>query len=162
MEKNCKKYILHITVYWYFLATSLSNLVNNISERIHKIKFKYRYDDKNFQTCRNKYKYCDCFLEYINFKDDLIEYKCYCCNKIYQKKFDEKLKEQFFNTFKCSNHDNKFILLLQKVVCPEECINYLEKLNETLKEDFYSHLSMEDIKDADYANVNSVKIRKDS
>ena len=84
MEKwktNCKKYILHITVYWYFLATSLSNLVNNISERIHKIKFKYRYDDKNFQTCRNKYKYCDCFLEYINFKDDLIEYKCLRCNK---------------------------------------------------------------------------------
>ena len=48
------------------------------------------------ETCRIKYKYCDCFLEYINFKDDLIEYKCLCCNKNYQQKFDEKLKERFF------------------------------------------------------------------
>ena len=44
-------------------------------------------------------KYCDCFLEYKNFKDDLIEYKCLCCNKNYQHKFDEKLKERFFNTY---------------------------------------------------------------
>ena len=31
-------------------------------------------------------------------KDDLIEYKCLCCNKNYQHRFDEKLDEQFFNT----------------------------------------------------------------
>ena len=62
-KENYKKHTLHITVYWYFLATSLSNLVNNISERIYKIKFKYRHADKKCQTCQNKYKYCDCFLE---------------------------------------------------------------------------------------------------
>ena len=28
-----------------------------------------------------------------NFKDDLIEYKCLCCIKNYQKKFDEQLKK---------------------------------------------------------------------
>ena len=28
----------------------------------------------------------------------LINYKCLCCNKNYQQKFDEKLKEQFFDT----------------------------------------------------------------
>ena len=39
---------------------------------------------------QSKYKYCNGFLEYINFKDDLIEYKCSCCNKNYQQKFDEK------------------------------------------------------------------------
>ena len=38
-------------------------------------------------------KYCNCFLEYTNFKDDLIKYECSCCNKNYQRKFDEKLKE---------------------------------------------------------------------
>ena len=38
---------------------------------------------KNVKTCRMKYKYCDCFLEYINFKDDLIEYKYLSCNKNY-------------------------------------------------------------------------------
>ena len=44
---------------------------------------------------RIKYKYCNYFLEYTNFKNDLIEYKCLCCNKTYQQKFDEKLKERF-------------------------------------------------------------------
>ena len=29
------------------------------------------------------------FFEYANFKADLIEYKCVCCNKNYQQKFDE-------------------------------------------------------------------------
>ena len=69
---------------------------------------------KKYETCRTKYKYCDCFLKYINFKDDLKEYKCLCCNKNYQQKFDERLKERFLNTYKFSKHDNnKFILLLQ-------------------------------------------------
>ena len=52
-----------------------------------------------------KYNYCDCFLEYTNFKDDLIEYKCLVCNKNFQSKFDEKLKKRFFNTYNFSNHD---------------------------------------------------------
>ena len=29
----------------------------------------------------------------MNVKDDLIEYKCLCCNNNYQQKFDEKLNE---------------------------------------------------------------------
>ena len=37
-----------------------------------------------------EYKYCDCFLEYTNFKDDLIEYKCLFYNKNCRQKFDEK------------------------------------------------------------------------
>ena len=49
---------------------------------------------------------CDCFPEYINFKVDLIEYKCLCLIKSYQHKFDKKLKEQFFNSFKFSNQGN--------------------------------------------------------
>ena len=99
------------------MASSLSNLVNNFSEGIHRIKCKYRHDDKKWDTCRIKHKYCNCFLEHLNFKDDLIEYKCLCCNKNYQHKFDEKLKEQYFNTYKFSNHgNNKFILLLRKGV----------------------------------------------
>ena len=28
-------------------------------------------------------------LEYTNFKDDLIEYKCLCCNTSYQHEFDK-------------------------------------------------------------------------
>ena len=60
-----------------------------------------------------------CCLEYTNIKDDLIEYKCLCCNKNYQKKkknkIGENLKKRSVNTYKFSNHDIiKFILLLRK------------------------------------------------
>ena len=55
------------------MASSLSNLVNNLSGRIHRVKCKYWHDDKKkSETCRIKYKYCDCVLEYVNVKDDLI------------------------------------------------------------------------------------------
>ena len=55
------------------MASSLSNLVNNLSEGIHKIKCKYGHGNKKSETCRIKYKNCECFLEYESFKDDLIE-----------------------------------------------------------------------------------------
>ena len=72
-----------------FMAISLSNLVNNLSERIHTIKCKFEHNDKTCETCTMKYKYCNCFFEYKIFKDDIIEYKCLYCNKNYQHKFVE-------------------------------------------------------------------------
>ena len=103
---------------------------------------------------------CNCFLECKNFKGDLIEYKCLCCKKNYRQKFDGMLKERFFNTYKCSDHDNnKFILLLQKGVYPYKYMDDWEKLNETSlpeKKDFYSHLDMGDITDTDYMHAKSV------
>ena len=74
-------------------------------------------------------------------EDDLIECKCLCCNKNYQHKFNEKLKERSFNTYRFSNHDNKFILLMQKGVYPYEYMDDCKKFNETSlpkKEDFYT------------------------
>ena len=73
-----------------FMTSLLSNLVNNLSEGIHKIKCKFGDDNKKYESCRIKYKYCLCFLENTNFKDGLIEYRCLCCKKDYQNKFDEK------------------------------------------------------------------------
>ena len=70
------------------MASSLSNLINNISEGLHRVKCISEQYDKKCVTSGIKYKYCDCFLEYTNFKDDLIEYKCLSCNKIYQRKFN--------------------------------------------------------------------------
>ena len=78
------------------MVSSLSNLVNNLSEGIHIIKSKYEHNDKKCETYRIKYKYCNCFLEYTKFKDDLMEYKCFYCKKNYQQGFDKKLKERFF------------------------------------------------------------------
>ena len=54
-----------------------------------------------------------------------------------------------------SNHDiNKFILLSRKAVYPYEYLDDWRRLFETLlpeKEDFYSHVIMEGITDADYS-----------
>ena len=55
------------------MASSLSYLVNNFSERIHKIKCKHGNNDKKCETCEIEYKYFDCFLEYTDFKDDSVE-----------------------------------------------------------------------------------------
>ena len=137
------------------MASSLSNLVKGISEEIHKRKYKYWHDDKNFGIT---YEVCHCFLEYKNFRDDLIEHIYAVTKRI--NKFDEKLKEQFLNSHKCSNCDNnKFILLLQKVFCPYEYVADWKDLNETSlpeKEDFYIHLNVEDITDADYVHAKRV------
>ena len=67
-------YILQFIDSARFMASLLSNLVNNLSERIHRIKCEFGHDDKKCETCEIKSKYCDYFLEYTNFKDDLIEY----------------------------------------------------------------------------------------
>ena len=59
------------------MASSLSSLVENLVEEIHKIK------------CKD----CDCFLEYESVKDNLIKYKFLSCNQDYSNKLDKNLKK---------------------------------------------------------------------
>ena len=80
-----------------FMANSLSNLIDNLTEGIHKIESKD----------------CDCFLEYESVKDNSIKYNCLSCNKDYSNKIDEELQKIFKSTF-------KFILLLRKGIYPHE------------------------------------------
>ena len=54
------------------MASSLSNLINNLAEGIHKVKYKYGHNDR--------YKDCDSCLGYTDLKDDFIGWKCSCCN----------------------------------------------------------------------------------
>ena len=91
MEKKLQKNItciLQFTESARFMASSLSNLINNLFEGIHKINCKFGRKDNKCETCRIKFRNCDCFLEYTNFKDDFIEYKCLYYKKSYLQKFD--------------------------------------------------------------------------
>ena len=60
LQKICLTYsnLLIAKIY----VSSLSNLVNNLSEGIHRNKSKYGHDDKKCKNCRIKHRYCDCFL----------------------------------------------------------------------------------------------------
>ena len=69
--------------------------MNNLSDGLHRIKRKLGHDNEKCETYAIKYKYCDCFLQYANFKDNFIKYKCLCCNKNYQHNLDEQLKKRF-------------------------------------------------------------------
>ena len=75
----------------------LSDHVDNLAEEIHKIKCKHGHDYKQCEVCRIKCKDCAYCREQTNSRDDLVEYKCLCCNKNYQKKFDENLKNLLIN-----------------------------------------------------------------
>ena len=57
------------------MESSLSNLVDNLTEGIHKIK------------CKD----CNYFFEYKSVNDNLIKHKCLPCSKNYSNKIDEKL-----------------------------------------------------------------------
>ena len=141
------------------MSSSLSKLVDNLSEGIHNNK------------CVN----CKSNLDYIRItttrpsalassssehKNEKLLLKCFICDSYYEKKFNKELIKNFKNTYSfCNNDLNKFILLLRKGVYPYEYMDSWEKFNETslpIKEDFHSHLNMEDIEDIDYGHGNNV------
>ena len=127
------------------MSSSLSKLVDNLSEGIHN----------------NKCSDCESNLDYIKIKKNRkLLLKCFNCNIYYKKKFNKDLMKKFKNTYSfCNNDLNKFILLLRKGVYPYEYMDSWEKFNETSlpsKEDFYSHLNMENIDDIDYRHGNNV------
>ena len=62
MEKKLQKnisYTLQFVDCIKCMASSLSNLDNNLSKGIHKIKCKYEYGDKKCETCLITYEGCN-------------------------------------------------------------------------------------------------------
>ena len=127
-----------------FMASSLSKLVDNLSEGIHNNK------------CVN----CNSCLDYIITKNEKLILECYNCKQRYRKKFNKELIKRFASTYSfCNNNLNKFILLLKKGVYPYEYMDNWKRFNETSlpsKESFYSNLNMENIEDIDYRYGNNV------
>ena len=78
------------------MASSLSNLVNNLAEGIHEMKFKYRHDNEKCKNCRLNANIASTLkVLYTDVKDNLILHKCLFCNKNNQKTFYENLKKPF-------------------------------------------------------------------
>ena len=112
-------------------AQNICNLNYSVPKKI-PIALHNEHDNEKCETCATKYKNCGCSLEYTNFMNVSIDYKCLCCNKNYQQMFDEKLNERFLNTYKFSSRDNnKFILFLRKGVFLYEYIHDWGKFSET-------------------------------
>ena len=136
-----------------FMSSSLSKLVDNLSEGFHN----------------NKCSDCESNLDYIKItakpsslehKNEKLLLKSFNCDSYYKKKFNKDLIKKLKNTYSfCNNDLNKFVLLLRKGVYPYEYMDSWEKFNETSlpsKEDFCSNLNMEDIVDIDYRHGNNV------
>ena len=134
-----------------FMSSSLSKLVDNLSEGIHK----------------NKCADCKSNLDYIKTKNEKLILECYNCKQRYRNKFNKELIKRFAGAYEFCNNDvtgsssseriNKFVLLLRKGLYPYEYADTRERFSEISlpsKEDFYSNLNMEDISDNDYRHVN--------
>ena len=127
-----------------FMSSSLSKLVDNLSEGIHN----------------NKCVDCNSCLDYIKIENKKLLLKCSNCNAYYRKKFNKDLIKKIKNTYSfCNNDINKFVSLLRKGVYPYEYVDNWERFSEIslpCKEDFYSNLNMEDVNDIDYRHANNV------
>ena len=98
IEINYKKKIIDSC---RFMSTSLSKLIDNLSEGVHN----------------NKCSDYESNLDYIKIKNEKLLLRCFNCNSYYKKKFNKDLIKKFKNTCSfCNNDLNKFILLLRKGV----------------------------------------------
>ena len=149
-EIKNKKIIIEITYKikfidsYRFLSTSLSKLVDNLSEGLHN----------------NRCVDCKSSLDYMITKDEKLSFRCFTSKKNYEKDFNKELIERFANIYEYCNGDlNKFILLVRKGVYPYEYMDNWERFDETSlpnKESFYSSLNMENIDDIDYRHGNNI------
>ena len=128
-----------------FMSSSLSKLVDNLSQGIHN----------------NKCLDCNSCLDYVWItENEKLLLKSFNCDSYYKKKFNKEVIKKFKNTYSfCNNDLNKFILLLGKGVYSYEYMDSWERFNETSlpnKKYFYSNLNMENIDDIDYRHDNNV------
>ena len=126
------------------MLSSLSNLVEILSERVH------------IDKCTD----CKSCIDYMSVKGDQLIFKCSKCNKNHNKDFNKDLINRFASTYKfCDGDINKFILLLRKRVYPYEYMDSWGRYDETLlpnKKYFYSSLNIEGVTDIDYRHAKKV------
>ena len=97
------------------MSSSLSSLVDNLSEGIHSDK---RTD-------------CKSCLDYMVFKDYQLISRCIECKTIYKKDFNKKLFKRFANMFEFCTGDIISFLLLRKGVYSYQNMDSWERFYET-------------------------------
>ena len=131
------------------MCTSLSSLVDNLSEGIH--------DNGKCTKCNSSLEYIsilkkvDYYLNALIVKEDTHESLI---------KFDKKLTKKFKNTYNFCNGDiDKFMLLLRKYIYPYEYMDDWSRFDEEQlpdESDFHSGLNMEEISGIDYRHAEKV------
>ena len=126
-----------------FMGTSLSNLINNLSDQLYT----------NCFDCKNP-------LDYMVFKDNKVVLRCFECKKIISEDFNNELTERFKNTYQfCENDINKFLMLFRKGIYPYEYMDSWNKFNQDklpAMNNFYSELIMENITNSAYRHAQRV------
>ena len=103
------------SITYNYTSSSLSSLVNNLSEGLHS------------DRCTD----CKSCLDNMVFKDYQLIVSCFVCKKNYEKVINKKQIKRFANIYEFCNGDiNKFILLLRKDVYPYEYMDSLERFDE--------------------------------
>ena len=99
-----------------FMSSSLSSLVDNLSEGLHSDK------------CTD----CRSCVDYMTTKEEQLIFRCFECKKNYKKDFNKELIKRIPNIYELCNEDiNKFILLLGKGVYPYKYMDSWERFDET-------------------------------
>ena len=77
------------------MPISLLNFLDNLTERIYKIKHKFRHYKKYVKNMESNTKIVstECYLEYKYVNDDILLYKCSFCDKKSSRKINEDLKK---------------------------------------------------------------------
>ena len=130
-----------------FMSTSLADLVNNFSE----------INNNDCKSCMEKKIKSKC--DFIEFKNNRLNYKCKECGKRCTKSINGLIKK-FSSVYQfCEGDLNNFVFLLRKGFYPYEYMDSWEKLDETslpAEKAFYSELNLEDISDKDYNHAQKV------
>ena len=79
------------------MSTSLSKLIDNLSEGLHN-------DD-----CKD----CKSYLDYVTIKDNKSIFRCFRCKKNYEKNFNKDLIQRFANIYEFCNGN----LILTNLFC---------------------------------------------
>ena len=107
------------------MSSSLSCLVDNLSERLYS----------------DKYTDCKSCFDYMSTKNSQLIFRCFLCKNDYKKAFNKKLIKIFSNIYEFCNGDfNKFILLLRKGIYPYEYRDSWRRFDETSLPDKKSFL----------------------